>query len=89
MKFEISWQIFGKYSNTKFHESSSSGNRFLRANRRKDMTKLIFTFRNFANEFKKDRPIRCRWGQEQKHGENIMFIISFLTIILEFFNFVL
>ena len=51
MKLEISRQIFGKYSNTKFHPVRAE------ISARTDMTKLIFTFRNFANEFIGDR----RW----------------------------
>ena len=33
---ELSLQIFEKYSNITFHETHSSGNRVLRADRRKD-----------------------------------------------------
>jgi len=42
----------------------SVGAEFFRADGQTDMMKLIVTFRNFANAFKKDRPIRCRWGKE-------------------------
>jgi hypothetical protein len=55
MKLKFSQQIFENYSNTKFHENPSSGSRDVlcgrigrRTDRRKDMMKLIFAFRNFA-----------------------------------------
>jgi hypothetical protein len=51
MKFEFSRQIFEKYSNTKFHEYSSSGSRSVprgRPDRRTDITKLGVDFRNFT-----------------------------------------
>jgi len=44
--------MFEKYSNIKFHENLSGGSRDVpcgRTDRRTDMTKLIFSFRNFAN----------------------------------------
>jgi len=57
MKFEFPRQFFVKCSNTKFHENPSSGSRVVpcgrtdgRADGRNDMTKIIFAFRNFANE---------------------------------------
>jgi hypothetical protein len=52
------------------------GSEFFLADRQTDMMKLIVAFCNLANEFKKDLQIRCRWGQEPKHVENIMFIMS-------------
>ena len=47
-KIEFYLQIFEKYSNTKFHESLSIGNRVVPRGQT-DMTKLIIAFRNFAN----------------------------------------
>jgi hypothetical protein len=52
MKLEFSWQIFEKWSNTKFHEHPSSGNRVVpcgRTDRQKDMKTLMHAFRNFEN----------------------------------------
>jgi len=50
------WTCFEKYSNTKFHENSSSGSQVVpcrlmdgQTDRQTDMTKLTVTFRNFAN----------------------------------------
>jgi hypothetical protein len=48
MEFEFSRQIFGKYSNIKFHENLSIGADW-RAGGRTDMTNLVVAFRNFAN----------------------------------------
>jgi len=53
MKLECSRQIFEKSTNIKFHENLSSGSRVPCG--RTDMTKLIVTFRNFANG-----PKNCR-----------------------------
>jgi len=52
VKLEFSRQIFEKYSNIKFHENPSSGNRVVPNGRKDgqiDTIKLIFTFHNFAN----------------------------------------
>ena len=52
MKLEFSTQTFGKYTNTKFHGNPSSVSRVLqriRTDGLTDMTKIIFTFRNFLN----------------------------------------
>jgi hypothetical protein len=53
IKPEFSRQTFEKYSNMKFHENPSIGRRVVHADGRRgrqtDMTKLIVTFRNFAN----------------------------------------
>ena len=51
MKLEFSWQIFEKYSNIKLGENPSSGSWDVPCRKKKDtdMTKLIVTFRNFAN----------------------------------------
>jgi hypothetical protein len=57
IKPEFSRQTFEKYSNMKFHENPSIGRRVVHADGRRgrqidrqtDMTKLIATFRNFAN----------------------------------------
>jgi hypothetical protein len=52
MKLEFSCHIFEKYPNIKFHENPSSGSRIVQyefADGRTDMTKLIVSFRNFAN----------------------------------------
>jgi len=57
MKFELSRQIFEKYSNMKFHENLSNGNKpfpcgrldgWTNTDRQSDMTKLTVSFRNFA-----------------------------------------
>ena len=48
MKLEFYCQIFVKSSHTKFYENPSSGSRVVPRGRT-DMTKLIVTFRNFAN----------------------------------------
>jgi hypothetical protein len=47
MKFELSRDIFEKYSNIKLHENPSSGNGGAPYGRA-DMTKLVVAFRNFA-----------------------------------------
>ena len=52
MELEFSRHIFEKYSNTKFHEKSSSGSRAVpcgRTDGHTDMTELIDAFRNFGN----------------------------------------
>jgi hypothetical protein len=49
MELEFSQQIFEKYSNIKFHENLSSGNRHVQCSGQTDMTKLIVAFHNFAN----------------------------------------
>ena len=52
MKIEFSRQFFEKYSDIKFHENPCSGSRVVRwgqTDGRTDLTKLIFSFRNFAN----------------------------------------
>jgi len=52
MKLEFSGLIFEKYSNIKFHENPSSGRRVVpcwQTDERTDVTKLIVTFRYFAN----------------------------------------
>jgi hypothetical protein len=57
MKLEFSRQIFGKYSNIKFHENSSGGSRDVPCGRkdvRTHMTKLTVAFRNFANTSKNE-----------------------------------
>ena len=48
MKLEFSWQIFEKYSKTKFHENPFGGSSVV-TDGQTDMTKLIAAFRNFAN----------------------------------------
>jgi hypothetical protein len=50
IQLEVSRQIFGKYSNIKFHENPSGGSRVVPCGR-PDMTKPI-AFRNFANAHK-------------------------------------
>jgi hypothetical protein len=53
MKLEISLRFFEKYSNMKFHENPSNGNRVIygrtkgQTDRRTDVTNLIVAFRNF------------------------------------------
>ena len=49
MKTECPLKIFQKYSNIKFHEKSSSGNRLVPCGQ-PDMTKLVVALCNFANE---------------------------------------
>ena len=51
MKLVFAQHILKKYSNIKFHENPSSGNRVVscRTHRRSDMMKLIATFCNFVN----------------------------------------
>jgi hypothetical protein len=50
MKLEFSWKIFEKYSNIKFYGYPSIGGRVFPCElRRTSMTKIIVTFRNFAN----------------------------------------
>jgi len=55
-KPEFSRQIFEKYPNTEFHCNPSSSSRFFpcrkETDRQADMTKLIVSFRNFANASK-------------------------------------
>jgi hypothetical protein len=56
MKLEFPTQIFEKYTDIKFHENPSSGNRVVtcgRTDRQTEMTKLIVSFRNLANAPKK------------------------------------
>ena len=56
MELGLSPQIFGKNSNTKFHENPSSGNGFVPCGgteARTDMMKLIVTFGKFGNALKK------------------------------------
>jgi len=48
-------EIFGKYSNIKFHENPYIGSRAVPCGRT-DMTKLAVAFRNFANA-----PENCNW----------------------------
>jgi len=72
MKLEFYRQILDKYSNIKFYEIPSGGNRVVHAdgrmegqtNGRTDMTKLKVAFRNFANGPKNTECIfllyRCR-----------------------------
>ena len=56
MKIEFSQNIFEKYSNIKFHENPSGGNRVVplfhmdrRTDRQTDIMNLTATFNNFAN----------------------------------------
>ena len=48
MKLEFSRQIFEKSSDIKFHQNPSNASR-IAACGQTDMTRLIVTFRNFAN----------------------------------------
>jgi hypothetical protein len=56
MKLEFSQQIFDEYSNIKFHENPSSGNRVVPRGRQTDgqadITNLIVVFRNFVDAHK-------------------------------------
>jgi len=56
MKLEFSRLIFEKFSNMKFHENPSNGDRVVLCGRT-DMTKLIVALRNFANAPKSQQPI--------------------------------
>jgi len=58
MKLEFSRQIVEKYSDFKFHKNPSIGSRVFHADGRTDMTKLIVTFRNFANAPKKTQIVK-------------------------------
>ena len=61
-KLEFSPQIFEKYSNRKFHKNPARGSRVVSCARfegRKDMKKLIASFRNFANSPKRWILRRC------------------------------
>ena len=86
MKLEVCGQIFEKYSNIKFHESSLDGSRLFhtegRTDGHTDMTKVIVTSRNFANAPKialpkyilsrsYDRESSCQW--------RINFTLEFFT----------
>jgi len=53
MKLKFSRQIFEKYSSTEFHENPSVTDKLFLADGRTDKTKLIISFRNFANASKK------------------------------------
>jgi len=56
MKLEFSRGIFEKYVYIKFHENSSSGSQVVsceRIDRQTDKTRLLVSFRNFKNKFKK------------------------------------
>ena len=67
MKLEFSQRIFEKYSNTTLHENPSSGSLvvpYRQTDGRRDMTKLIVAFWNFANKLHlqiriKDILLRC------------------------------
>ena len=55
MKHDPSRQIYEKYSNMKLHKSTSSGGRVVprrRTDGRRDITKLIASFHDFANTSK-------------------------------------
>jgi len=47
MKIEFSQHIFAKYSGTKFHENTSSGNRGV-AYRQRDIKKLVVSLHSFC-----------------------------------------
>jgi hypothetical protein len=51
VELEYSWQIFEKYSDSKFHENLPSGSHRAPC-RRKDMTKLLVALPNFADAIK-------------------------------------
>jgi len=58
MKLEIYGHIFEKYSNIKFHEKPSNGNRVVPygwTDGQTGMTELLVAFHNFANVPKKGR----------------------------------
>ena len=62
MTFEFSGQIFEKSSNIKFNQSPSSGSRVVpcgQTDRPMDMTKLVVSFRNFANTHKNEYTGSC------------------------------
>jgi len=49
IELEFSRQFFEKYSNVKFNEIRQVGAESFHADGRRDVTKLIVTFRNFEN----------------------------------------
>ena len=49
MTLECSRQSFEQYSYIKFHENPSVATELFQANRRRDVTKLMVAFRDFAN----------------------------------------
>jgi hypothetical protein len=57
MKLEITWRMFEKYSNTKFHENPFSGSRVVPCGRA-DMQLIVF-FRSFTNAPKKAWNYSC------------------------------
>ena len=70
MKFKFSRQFFEIYSAIKFHENPSSGSPS--CSLRTDTTKLIHTFRNFANASNKrvinaERVDYCNGSGTQQH----------------------
>jgi hypothetical protein len=64
-KLEFSRQIFEKYSDFKFHENPSCGNRIVPRGRT-DLMELLSAFRNFANAAKDQSLIAV-------HGDNRRF----------------
>ena len=63
MKLQLPWQIFEKYSNTKFHENPSSGGRVVPCgltDGQTDTTKIIVAYRNFAIAPKNSTKHNCR-----------------------------
>jgi hypothetical protein len=62
MKLEFSVQIFEKYSYVKFHKNPSSGIELSPTDEQTDMTKLVVSFRSFANAPKyyvKEFSVQC------------------------------
>jgi hypothetical protein len=58
MNFEFLGQIFEKYSNITCHENPPGAAKLFHVDRRTDMTKLVITFRSFANAPKKKKLAR-------------------------------
>jgi hypothetical protein len=76
MKLEFSQKIFAKSSNIKFHQDQSSGSRVVacgqkdgRTDGQTDMTKLILTFRNFADATK-------NWDELRRKSEGLLINLT-------------
>jgi len=85
MKHEFSRQVFKKYSHTKFHENSSSGNQVIPCRQTdgqpdtwKDMTKLTVTFCNSAiapKNYKNIRLINKYKKVYSQHNNTTLFLV--------------
>ena len=81
-KLEFSRQILEKYSNIKFHENPSNWEQSfsMRTDRQTDMTKLIVTFRNFA-QATADTHIKS-----QNAIQNTILVQFFLSFLVRNFS---